>query len=196
MNSPPVETESVKTPPFGPVVLHTERLTLRCLVPSDADALFALFSDPQVMRYWSTAAWADIDRARQSIESDRQANEAGQCLRLGIERSDRPGLIGTCTLFAFNAACRRAELGYALARAQWGHGYMHEVLTACVDYAFRTLSLHRLEADIDPRNLSSQKSLERLGFKKEGHLRERWIVNGEVSDSGLYGLLRSDWPAA
>ncbi len=49
------------------------------------------------------------------------------------------------------------------------------------------------EADIDPRNAASAKSLERLGFIKEGHLRERWIVEGEVSDTDLYGLLRSEW---
>ena len=179
-------------PPVRPVVLHTERLTLRRLVPADAEALFTVFSDTEVMRYWSTAPWTDVDRARQSIESDMQADH----LRLAIERVDRPGLIGTCTLFAFNLPSRRAELGYALARAHWGHGYMHEALSTFVEYAFTTLSLNRLEADIDPRNDGSRRSLERLGFKKEGHLRERWIVSGEVSDSGLYGLLRADWAAA
>src|SRR5260221_531021 len=54
-------------------------------------------------------------------------------------------------------------------------------------------NLNRLEADIDPRNVASARSLERFGFKKEGHLRERWIVAGEVSDTGFYGLLQSDW---
>jgi RimJ/RimL family protein N-acetyltransferase len=57
------------------------------------------------------------------------------------------------------------------------------------------MALNRVEADIDPRNHPSAKTLERLGFQKEGHLRERWIVNGEVSDTGLYGLLASDWRA-
>jgi RimJ/RimL family protein N-acetyltransferase len=55
--------------------------------------------------------------------------------------------------------------------------------------------LNRIEADIDPRNVASARSLERLGFSKEGHLRQRWIVNGEVSDSAFYGLLLSDWQA-
>lgn len=55
--------------------------------------------------------------------------------------------------------------------------------------------LNRIEADIDPRNLGSAASLECLGFVREGHLRERWVVDGEVSDSWLHGLLRRDWKA-
>ena len=70
---------------------------------------------------------------------------------------------------------------------------MHEALDAFITYAFETLDLNRLEADIDPRNHASAKTLERLGFQQEGHLRERWIVSGEVSDTWLYGLLRRDW---
>jgi len=63
-----------------------------------------------------------------------------------------------------------------------------------VTYAFNDLDLNRIEADVDPRNVASARSLVRMGFRKEGHLRERWIVSGEVSDSDLYGLLRIDWP--
>jgi RimJ/RimL family protein N-acetyltransferase len=70
---------------------------------------------------------------------------------------------------------------------------MHEALQEVLRYAFETLDLNRLEADIDPRNLASARTLERLGFQKEGHLRERWIVSGEVSDTWLYGLLRREW---
>nr|WP_237770715.1 GNAT family protein [Pseudomonas humi] len=62
-----------------------------------------------------------------------------------------------------------------------------------LDYAFGDLRLNRLEADIDPRNLASAATLERLGFRHEGLLRQRWMVAGEVSDSALYGLLAEDW---
>ena len=70
---------------------------------------------------------------------------------------------------------------------------MHEALQALLAYAFHALDLNRLEADIDPRNLASAKVLKQLGFLKEGHLRDRWIVNNEVSDTALYGLLRKEW---
>ena len=72
---------------------------------------------------------------------------------------------------------------------------MHQALQALLQYAFETLNLNRLEADIDPRNQASARTLERLGFQKEGHLRERWIVNDEISDTDLYGLLRREWQA-
>ena len=62
-----------------------------------------------------------------------------------------------------------------------------------LDYAFDDLGLHRLEADIDPRNEASARTLERLGFVKEGFLRERWIVADVISDSAVYGLLRREW---
>jgi RimJ/RimL family protein N-acetyltransferase len=98
-----------------------------------------------------------------------------------------------CSLFHFHIPSRRAEVGYALGRPYWGSGYITEALQALLDYAFQTLDLNRLEADIDPRNLASARTLERLGFQKEGHLRERWIVNGEISDTWIYGLLRREW---
>ena len=73
---------------------------------------------------------------------------------------------------------------------------MHEALSAVVEHAFGALALHRLEADVDPRNAASLRTLERLGFRQEGLLRERWIVADEVSDTAFFGLLASDWRAA
>ncbi len=80
-----------------------------------------------------------------------------------------------------------------LASRAWGYGYMQEALTAFLDFGFDQLGLNRVEADTDPRNERSMRLLERLRFTKEGHFRERWIVDGEVSDAAMYGLLRKDW---
>ncbi len=147
------------------------------------------------MRYWSGVPWTSIDSAREMIAKDREAMPAGTHLRFGIETADTHALVGTCTLFAFSEQCRRAEIGYSLVPAMWGRGYMHEALTALLAYGFETLALNRVEADIDPRNRPSARVLERLRFREEGFLRERWIVAGEVSHSALFGLLRSDWDA-
>ncbi len=122
--------------------------------------------------------------------------ESGTLFQFAITRRSDPKMIGTCTLWNFHAQNRRAEVGYALGRSYWGNGYMHEAMQALVDHAFRVMQLHRLEADIDPRNEASAKSLARLGFTHEGLLRERWIVGGEISDSALYGLLASEWRVA
>jgi len=60
-------------------------------------------------------------------------------------------------------------------------------------HLFDGMGLRRIEADIDPRNLASCRLVEKLGFVREGTLRERWHVNGEVCDSAIYGLLRRDF---
>ena len=182
-------------PAFNQLILTTVRLRLRPLVASDAAALFAIFSDARVMRYWSSVPWTSIDKAHEMIAKDATAMAVGEHLRLGMETVDDGRLIGHCSLFNFHAQCQRAEIGYGMAFDAWGHGYMHEALTVVVSYAITELGLNRIEADIDPRNAASAKTLERLGFQNEGFLRERWRVDGEVSDSGFYGLLRRDWLA-
>lgn len=134
-----------------------------------------------------------MDEAAAMVAQDAKAMASGDYLRFGIERVDTSALVGTCTLFSLNATCRRAELGYALACAAWGNGFMHEALTSLLSYGFTELNLNRVEADTDPKNHASAKSLKRLGFIREGLLRERWIVDGTVSDTALYGLLQRDW---
>ena len=178
--------------------LSTSRLRIRRLTLADAQSFFEVFSNTDVMRYWSTPPLATLAQAKEKIADILRHYHQGDLFQFGIQLDnnrdvDEP-LIGTCTLFHIHEQNRRAEIGYALGRPFWGHGYMHEALVALLDHAFNELRLHRLEADIDPRNESSAKSLERLGFVREGHLRERGIVGDEVSDSALYGLLASQWP--
>ncbi len=173
--------------------MRTKRLLLRPTQTADAAALFAIFSDPRVARYLSRPAWANIDLAHARIARDIEAMRTGNYLCLGIVRSDTGQLIGECSLFNWVMQCRRAELGYSMAMDAWGNGFMHEALVALLSFGFTELQLNRVEADIDPRNAASAASLARLGFVNEGHLRQRWIVDGEVSDSDLFGLLADDW---
>lgn len=182
-------------PLFSSIELSTVRLRMRPLAHADAPSLFAIFSDPRVSRYLSRGAWTDVRQAHEQIDRDIAGVASGQYLRLGLERRDDAVLVGECCLFNAVEGSRRAELGYAMAHAHWGRGYMHEALTALLAHAFGALDLNRIEADIDPRNRGSAASLQRLGFRPEGLLRERWIVAGEVSDTALYGLLRAEWIA-
>ncbi|MCB1055925.1 MAG: GNAT family N-acetyltransferase, partial [Acidobacteria bacterium] len=136
---------------FTDLRLETERLLLRPVVERDASALYAIFSDPAVMRYWSSPPWTRIEQAHEMIAEDRAAMREGRSVRFGIERRSDGELLGTCSLFTLVLENRRAEIGYALAHRAWGQGYMHEALVALVRYAFSGLGLNRLEADIDPR---------------------------------------------
>lgn len=180
-------------PQFVALPLRTPRLLLRPLDQGDAAALFGIFSDPEVMRYWASPPWTRLDQARERIVQDSNDLAEGSALRLALAPAGGGDIVGTVSLFNFAQPSGRAEIGYILARHAWGRGFMHEALTALVSYAVGQLGLRRLEADIDPRNHRSATSLARLGFKQEGCLRERWVVAGEVSDSALYGLLARDW---
>jgi len=175
--------------------LETARLVLRTFTDDDLAAVFALRSDPQVMRYGADAPWRSVDEAVAYLERDRRERADGQVLRLAAERRDDGVVVGSCALFEFEHACRRAEIGYSLLPAAWGRGYAQEMVGRLLDHAFGALALNRVEADVDPRNEASTRLLERLGFRREGLLRERWIVDGEVSDSLIYGLLAAEHPA-
>ena len=177
------------------VTLTSERLILRPLHEGDADELLATYGDPEVVRYWSGAPWTERARAVDYIASGATDIEAGTAMRLGVELKETGRCIGQVSLFNFDVQNRRCDMGYALNRGHWGHGYMGEALRVLLEFGFGALGLNRMEADIDPRNAASLRTVERLGFVQEGLLRERWLVNGEVCDTALYGLLLRDWLA-
>ncbi|MFZ6847257.1 GNAT family N-acetyltransferase [Undibacterium sp. RuRC25W] len=181
---------------FTQVLLVTPRLRLRPLRCSDADDMFNVYSDPQVMRYGSSPVWSSVNEAITSLTRTDLGMRTGQFLRLALTETEHDRFIGDCCLFKFDHQCRHAEVGYSLGADYWGRGYMHEALIALLNYGFDALNLHRVEADVDPQNIASLNCLERLGFIKEGFLRERWIVNGVLSDTTLLGLLRREWTHA
>jgi len=173
--------------------ITTARLLLRWIAEDDIDALYDVFSDPQVMRYWSTPPLSGRDAAAKLQREIAAGNENDTMLKWGVALRDSNHVIGTTTLFNLSLDNGRAELGYAMGRAHWGKGYMHEALQALLSHAFEAMQLRRLEADVDPRNAASIRTLERLGFQREGFLRERWHVNGEIQDALFYGLLCHEW---
>jgi ribosomal-protein-alanine N-acetyltransferase len=179
-------------PFFEPVTLTTGRLKLRPIRHEDLHAFFDIWSDAEVMRYFSFPTMASIDEATDRMAHLLKLSAEGKDLVFAVEMLTTGEVLGNCALCRVNEQCRRAEINYCLKRQYWGHGYMAEAISALIAHAFDTVKLHRIEADIDTRNLASARLLDRLGFIREGVLRERWIVAGELSDSALYGLLASD----
>ena len=179
---------------FFPVI-ETERLALKPLVISDSDSLLEIFSDPEVMRYWNTAPWATNQDSLDFITESKGSMQRQESLILGVYLKSTGELAGKCMLFSYDKESKRAEIGFGLGRSFWGKGYICEAGEALIQYGFNTLGLRRIEAEIDPDNHSSAKALEKLGFSREGLLRQRWEVNGIVSDSAMYGRLVSDHPA-
>ena len=176
--------------------LEGKRVKLRWLTQSDVPALFAIFGDPQVTRYWATPALRDEAGAAELLAEIHENVRIRKGFQWGIARRTDDVVIGTCTLYQPDFGHQRSEIGFALAREWWGQGYASEALRLALTHAFDVLDFRRIEADVDPRNDASLRALERLGFVREGYLRERYNVDGEIQDSVFLGLLRADWAGA
>jgi [ribosomal protein S5]-alanine N-acetyltransferase len=173
--------------------LDTSRLRLRWLVPADVPDLFTIFGDPMVCRYWSRPALPDVAAAAALQAEIADYFAARSLFQWGIALRATDRVIGTCTLAALSPEHRRGEIGFALAQSVWGRGYLSETLPTLLDFAFDELQLHRIEADVDPRNARSLHLLERAGFAREGYQRERYHLQGELHDAVLLALLRREW---
>jgi ribosomal-protein-alanine N-acetyltransferase len=172
--------------------LDAGRVRLRWLTDADVPALFAIFGDAEVTRYWGLAVLPDLAAATVLLETIHREFHARTLFQWGVETTDGQ-LVGTCTLARLDAINRRAELGFALGRAFWGRGYMAAALPTLLEFAFGRLGLHRICADADPQNAPSVRVLVRLGFVREGLLRQHYFVQGEPQDALVYGLLKSEW---
>ena len=173
-------------------VLESERIRLRPLRMDDAGEVFTMFSDARVTRYWSFQAWTEPAQAEAWLA---ERIGWGPPSVYGWAMADRASdaFIGTTALFSLSGPLHRAELGYSLMPARQGEGLATEAVRRALDFGFDVLGLERIEADVDPRNLASCRLAERLGFQREGLLRNRWRVGGEFADSILYGLLRGEY---
>jgi RimJ/RimL family protein N-acetyltransferase len=173
--------------------LHTARLRLRPFTDDDADPLFAMHSSSHVLRYWDSPPWTERARAARFLAVCREMAEEGTGVRLAVDRAEDGVFVGWCSLSRWNPDHRSASMGYCFDQAAWGHGYATEAAHAVLRWAFDTLDLNRVQAETDTRNLASARVLQKNGFVREGTLREDCVVNGDVSDSWVFGLLRRDW---
>jgi [ribosomal protein S5]-alanine N-acetyltransferase len=166
------------------MMLKTARLTLRRARMEDAADLFAVFSQPQAMRYWSTPAHTDLAQTRAFLAT-MVAAPAEQACDFVLEYQGR--VVGKAGCWQF------PEVGYILHPDLWGIGLAHEALTAVIDHLFAHHALPRLTADVDPRNTPSRKLLERLGFQETGTKAKTLLWGDEWCDSVYYALDRANW---
>jgi len=178
---------------FDLINIETERLCFRELQENDCESLYEIYSDKKAMKYWSFLPFTQTKQAQEMIRNSIQSWNSGAAISLGIYCKESPKLIGTINLFNFQEQSKRAEISYILDPTYWGIGIMTEALTAIYEYVFKNMKLNRLEADIDSKNKKTAILLKNMGFKKEGCLKERWIVNGQVTDSEIYGLTKKEY---
>jgi [ribosomal protein S5]-alanine N-acetyltransferase len=181
-------------PLLAPAPIETERLCIRLVAESDLPSLLEVNSNEEVTALLPYDTWRSMEDAKAWYDRMAGIQAAGLALQFVIVRKATGHAVGTCLLFRFEEGSGRAELGYVLGRAQWGQGLMDEALRALLGCAFGIMGLRRIEAEVDTRNVQSARALRRLGFTKEGLLRQRWVAKGRAKDVEIYGLLQGDWP--
>jgi RimJ/RimL family protein N-acetyltransferase len=171
---------------------HTARLEFRPLVPGDARELLAVVaaSRAQLGRFMTwPRELLELDHARRFVRLGREGWTAERTVRLGLFERASGDLLGSIELDGVDLRRSQAELGYWVRTDRQGLGYATEAAFFTLRYAFETLRLHKVRADVAVGNMASARVLEKLGFQREGTLREDRTVGGTFTDHWRYGIL-------
>jgi ribosomal-protein-alanine N-acetyltransferase len=174
------------------MVLDTTRLMLRPLVRGDAEGLHTCFGDAEAMRFWDAAPARDVAETAKRLEETLTTDprwHAGWAVVL----KETGQFIGFVNYHNRVPQAQRLAVGYILAAAYWRRGLMTEAMRCFIGHCFSALDAHRIEALIEPENVASMHLAERLGFRREGLLRDRLRVAGRYRSVEMLSLLEEDW---
>jgi [ribosomal protein S5]-alanine N-acetyltransferase len=174
-------------------VIETERLILRQITRDDAEDIFKYLSDENVMKYYGLEPFKSIDEAVEEIGWYQSTFDEGSGVRWGITLKGHGKVIGSCGFLNKVPQHYRSEIGFELSKDHWGKGIANEALAVVIHYGFEQLNLQRIQALIEPPNLSSQKLVEKNGFIKEGLLRNYEYTCGKFDDLFMYSLIKQDF---
>jgi RimJ/RimL family protein N-acetyltransferase len=175
--------------------IHTDRLTLRAYRQDDAESVFELYSNPDVVRYLYSEVMQP-ERLAESMDRRLQSTRLeveGDMLELAAELRDGGQFVGAMTFFYRSTVHQRGELGYIILPQYAGRGFATEGARALLAIGFDQMGLHRIEAQCDARNVASARVMERIGMRREGHMRENEFVKGEWTDEVLCAMLHEEW---
>jgi ribosomal-protein-alanine N-acetyltransferase len=174
--------------------IRTNRLLLRALQEDDWRAVHRYASDPEVVRYenWGPNT-EDETRSfiQRSVSGRKEVPRRDYSLAILLETESE--LIGSCGIYLTDSGNREGHIGYTLNRKFWRQGYGTETAKALLEFGFGELNLHRIFATCDQANVASVHILEKVGMRREGHLRENKWIRGEWRDSLLYAILDYEW---
>lgn len=167
---------------------------MRPIEKNDAEAVFAYRSDAFVNRYqgWIPASISDVYYFI-NYKISREINLPGTWVQFVLISKDENQIIGDIGIHFLSSDTFQVEMGCTLCKLYHGKGYASEALNQIIHYLFLVLDKRRIIASIDPRNESSVRLYERLGFRKEAHFRESIYMNGEWADDLIYALLKNEW---
>jgi RimJ/RimL family protein N-acetyltransferase len=200
----PIMAPSPRLGDHGPVPLpwnfddaiQGERLRLDTLRDDDFEPLYQIQSDPVICRYLLYEPRSP-EKVAEVLTRDAAATrlaKPGDYLQPAI-RDSEGRFAGTMYFELKSVEDRTAEIGWLVGPAFQGRGYAREAAGMLLDLAFGELGLHRVIAELDPRNTASVRVCERLGMRKEGHFVEQMWLKDEWTDTGSYAILDREWRA-
>jgi len=168
--------------------LTTPRLILRDLEEHDADGIFALDSDPEVLRYIGTPVMTDLSEAAKVIAMIRRQYQENGIGRWAVELRETGKFVGWCGLklekdvrpFTYY------DIGYRMVRKHWGQGYATEAATACLQHGFEVLNYPEICAAVEAEHHASNRILQKIGLKQG----EPFVYDGKVCN--WYSLRKGD----
>ncbi len=180
--------------PFNSLpVIKTERLILRPFNHEDVNDLFEYASNPDITKY---VLWYPHTSKYESLEFINNTVEAyikNEPSPWAIEFVQTNKVIGSIGFNNYSIQNEKADIGFAISKKYWGKGITVEALKPIIEYSFKKLNLHRLEAHCIVSNKASARVLEKAGMKYEGTFREFTKVKGKFISAKFYAILKSDW---
>jgi RimJ/RimL family protein N-acetyltransferase len=158
----------------------------------DAHDLHRAYGDAEAMRFWHAPPSRDVAETEERIQRSHSLDATWQAA-WAVLTKDEGSFVGMVNCHARQPWNRRLAVGWILVPNSWGRGYMHEAIQVLIAHCFEALGTHRIEAEIEPENLRSIRLADRLGFQREGFLRDRAFVSGQPRSIWMYALFRPDW---
>jgi RimJ/RimL family protein N-acetyltransferase len=182
-------------PDEGFTELAGPSVALRRFYGGDLASFVAYRSSEQVARFQSWDAPYPREEGERFIREMARAHPdtPGEWFQFAVVLRSAGRLIGDCAAMPHADDPRQCDIGFTISTEHQGHGYATEAVRLLLNYLFTDRSKHRIIAYCDPRNAASVALLERLGMRREGHLRESTWAHGEWSDDLVYALLADEW---
>ncbi len=177
--------------------LKTDRLLIRDIKKDDLEAVHRYASNAENTLHmdWGTNSKQETKKfiaTALSEQKERPRKNYELAIVLLDNRGKAKELIGGVGLQIQSAINHDASFGYILRKDQWRKGYGSEAAEAIIRFGFSKLKLHRIWATCRPENKASIGVLKKLGFSREGYLRDNKFIRGQFKDSLLYARLNSD----
>lgn len=170
-------------------ILETERLILRELTENDAQSVLNCFSNEDVLRYYGQNPLSSVNQVKQIIRHFAINYNEKRGIKWGIKIKGKEGIIGTIGIQDWSIEHKRADISYALFPEYWGNGYATEAVREVLSFGFKELDLTRIGAIVFVENTGSNQLLTKLGFEKEGVLKNYMYQNGVPHDTNVFSLL-------